>query len=145
MRQPRARPGLRCLTAALLLLAAQAAADPPSPPGAGKPSNPTGYPSVAAALEALRARRDVTISIRDGWTIVEDPGADTLWSFTPLDHPAYPSAVKRVLVRKDGAVEVKMEVLCQAQPASCAQLVADFKRLNERLRQEIERRQGKGV
>jgi hypothetical protein len=46
-----------------------------------------GYPTVAAALEALRARSDVRISVQGGWTIVDDRSADTLWSFTASGHP----------------------------------------------------------
>ena len=46
-----------------------------------------GFPTVAAALEALKSRNDLKISIQGGWTIVEDRSANTFWSFTPPNHP----------------------------------------------------------
>jgi len=92
-----------------------------------------GYPTVAAALEALKARSDVEISVQAGWTIVREPAAGTLWSFTPADHPAHPAAVKRGTVSRDGAAYINMRVLCQAAKEPCDQLVDDFKKLNEKI------------
>src|ERR1051326_521039 len=73
-----------------------------------------GYPTVQAALDALKARSDVTIFEKAGWTVVEDDAGGTLWSFTPATHPAHPSAVKRTLVREDGEVIIETKGLCQA-------------------------------
>lgn len=96
-----------------------------------------GFPTVAAALEALKARTDVNISIQGGWTIADDRLADTIWSFTPSDHPAYPAAVKRAIVSKDGGLYVNMTALCQASKAACDKLITDFKELNEKMIQSI--------
>jgi len=111
----------------------------------GAPGNPPmssiGYPSVAAALDALKARTDVRISSQGGWTVIEDGsgGNATLWSFTPPNHPAHPAAVKRTLVQKDGAFFVEMDALCQATKAACDALMAEFQELNNRMRESIER------
>ena len=94
-----------------------------------------GYPTVAAALEALKARSDVKISVQGGWTIVEDRAASTYWSFTPPGHPAYPAAVKRTVVQRDGAFAIDLTALCEAQKAACDKLVADFQAMNERIAQ----------
>jgi hypothetical protein len=67
-----------------------------------------GYPTVEAALEALRARNDVRISVQGGWTIVDDRAAGTFWSFTPPGHPAHPAVVKRTVVSRDGALFIDM-------------------------------------
>src|SRR5258706_8300644 len=72
-----------------------------------------GYPTVAAALEALRGRNDVKISVQGGWTIVEDRSANTFWSFTPSNHPAHPAAVKRTIVSREGGIVIEMTALCQ--------------------------------
>ena len=49
-----------------------------------------GYPSVAAAMEGLRSRDGVVISIRNGWTIVEDrAGSITLVLYT-FGRPSLP-------------------------------------------------------
>lgn len=98
-----------------------------------------GYPSVAAALQALKGRRDVTISTRDGWTIVEDRG-NTVWSFTPATYPAYPAVVKRTMTSKDGIPYVDMKVLCEAAKDPCNRLVEDFRRVNEQAAQTARER-----
>ncbi|MBL6853697.1 MAG: DUF4019 domain-containing protein, partial [Alphaproteobacteria bacterium] len=102
----------------------------PLPEAAG----PTiGYPSVAAALAALHAKPGVTFSTQDGWTVAEDDAEKTLWSFTPPGDVAYPAAVKRHLVEKDGAVYVEMAVQCEAAKPACDNLVRVFSRMNAQL------------
>lgn len=95
--------------------------------------NGVGFPNVAAALEALKARSDVDISVQGGWTIVEDGAAKAIWSFTPPDHPAHPAVVKRAIVSRDGAVSVHMTALCQSRKTACDKLIDEFKQLNERM------------
>jgi len=98
-----------------------------------------GYPTVDAALDALRKDPHAQFSTRDGWTIVatEENGNHVLWSFTPKGHSAYPAAVKRTVLEKDGAVLINMQVLCFGTQAGCDKLVADFKELNERIKQSM--------
>ena len=92
-----------------------------------------GYPTVSAALEALRARSDVNISVQGGWTIVDDKSARALWSFTPPNHPAHPAVVRRTVISRDGAIGIDMTALCQASKAACDKLMEDFKGLNARM------------
>lgn len=92
-----------------------------------------GYPTVAAALEALKAKGDVNISVQGGWTIVDDKPANTIWSFTPSNHPAHPAVVKRALFSRDGRVGIEMTALCQAGKAACDTLMEEFKELNVRM------------
>ena len=92
-----------------------------------------GYPTVSAALEALLARNDVTVSDHDGWTIVEIPASDEIWSFTPDNHPAHPAAVRRNVVSSDGEISIEMRVHCEANKVECDRLVAEFKALNEQI------------
>src|SRR5262245_19370595 len=98
------------------------------------------YPSVAAALGALKARTDVKISIEGGWTIVNDQATSTLWSFTPQNHPAYPAAVKRTVVERDGAVYIEMSGLCEATKSACDKLMAEFQALNDKMREAMNRK-----
>jgi hypothetical protein len=114
------------IAAALLIVAVSASAQQTSA------QSGIGYPSVAAALEALKARPDVKISVRDGWTIVNDPISGAVWSFTPSSHPAHPAAVKRTVVEKNGQVFLDMQALCQASKAACDKLIAEFQELNEK-------------
>lgn len=120
------------VVSALLLCAASVDAQQDTPVSEG-----IGYPSVAAALKDLKSRRDVQISTQGGWTIITDRGAGTFWSFTPPDHPAHPAAVKREIVSKDGAMFIQMGALCEAEKAACDRLIAEFRDLNDKIRESI--------
>lgn len=130
-------PWLTIAAAVSLLFAVSAHAQEAGSPDAGGSETPAsqgiGYPSVAAALADLRARGDVAISDKDGWTIVEDRAAGTFWSFTPPDHPAYPAAVKRMITERDGEVFIETRTLCQAEKAACDKLVDEFTELNKEI------------
>jgi hypothetical protein len=93
------------------------------------------YPSVAAALEDLRSKPNVKFSEQRGWIIANDSSHMTIWSFAPEGDPAYPSAVKRVLVQVGVASRVNssinMSVLCQSTQSACDTMVADFQAMNE--------------
>jgi hypothetical protein len=103
----------------------------------GDQSSDIGYPTVAAALEGLRAA-GLTPSVQSGWTIFEDKGTLSVWSFAPPDDPAYPSAVRRTVVTKDSATFVNMQVHCEAVKAACDRLVERFNQLNRRVREQLQ-------
>jgi hypothetical protein len=117
-----------------LLFAASiaAVAAPAAPPAEG-----IGYPSPAAALEALKARGDVTLSTEGGWTIADDKPNHTLWSFTLPEHPAHPSAVRRTVVAENGQVSIRMDTLCQAGKPACDAMVEEFRKVNAALQQSL--------
>ena len=62
-----------------------------------------GYATVAEALAGLRGRAGAQISQQGGWTIATESASSTIWSFTPPEHPAHPSAVKRTVVSQGGS------------------------------------------
>ena len=107
------------------------------------PEQPSGveYSSVAEALADLKTRDDVSIQIIQGWTIVTEADGLTNWSFTPRNHPAYPAVAKRVLYRNQDGWHLKMDVLCDAEPAACDQFVRYFEAINEPMYQYIEQQQ----
>lgn len=96
-----------------------------------------GYPSAAAALEALKARGDVAITTEGGWTIADDKANRTLWSFTPADHPAHPAVVRRTVVQENGQVSIRMNALCLAKKEACDGLLEEFRRVNTALQQSL--------
>jgi hypothetical protein len=103
--------------------------------------NTIGYANVAAAREALSARSDVEIRTADGgWTIIVVPKENTVWTFTPENHPAHPAAIKRAPFEKDGAVYLGTNVLCQAKKPVCDALVRDFIELNKRTEAKMKER-----
>jgi hypothetical protein len=65
----------------------------------------------------------------------------TTWAFTPPNHQAYPAVAKRVLYRDQDGWHLKMDVLCEAEAAACAQFVKYFEALNEPIYQFIEQQQ----
>lgn len=96
-----------------------------------------GFPTVAAALDALKTRSGAHVSVQGGWTIVDETAAATIWSFTPPTHPAHPAVVKRTMVVRDGAVSIEMRALCQAGKEACDKLMDEFNALNARMGQAI--------
>src|ERR1700751_92583 len=100
---------------------------------AAEPSS-IGYPTIDAALEALRKDPQAHFSTQDAWTIVSatENGNPVVWSFTPEGHPRPPAAVKQTAVHeKDRAWSMQMALLCGGTKAACDKLVEDFKELNE--------------
>jgi len=112
-----------------LAVVTTALAQPEDEVSASRPASGVGYPTVSAALEALKARNDVSISVEGGWTIViEQP--DIVWSFTPPDHPASPAVVRReIKIRPYLGPIVEMSSLCQAAQEQCDRLLSGFQNL----------------
>jgi hypothetical protein len=103
------------------------------------PPNGIGYPSVAAALQGVRAKPGANVTVQGGWTVVSENGGLTLWSFTPVGHPAHPAVVRRRIFQKDSAWLIDMQGLCEAKKPACDQLMMEFEALNEQMRQSIRR------
>jgi hypothetical protein len=97
------------------------------------------YPTATAALNALRGKSGVNISMQSGWTVIEDKSTLSLWSFTPPGHAAYLSAIHRKVVQEGNNIFLKMDVLCAATKPVCEALVADFEKLNGKVRDDLKR------
>jgi hypothetical protein len=89
-----------------------------------------GYPTVADALAAVRAKPGVEISTFNKWTVIADRPSYTVWSFAPPDYPAYPAVVKRSAVPNGAGSNIHMGVLCEASKEACDELVRTFVRMN---------------
>jgi len=114
---------------------------PPSGPLSEMPSAQIGYASPIEAQMALESKPGISIRHEQGWTIVKDLKDSqglALWSFTPPDHPAHPSAVKRVIFQKDGKVWMDMAVSCGASKEVCDSLVRQFHGVTERVQQSLQ-------
>jgi len=97
-----------------------------------EPAPSIGYESVAAALAALKARSDVKMAVHNGWTLASDAAERALWSFTPPTHPAYPAAVKRTVVERNGQAFIDVSALCEVSKPACDQLIAEFPELTQK-------------
>ena len=75
-----------------------------------KPSESSiGYESVEEALNAMKNSPGAAVRYENGWTVVNFQNKRILWLFTPEDHPAHPSAVKREVVHNDKASPAKIK------------------------------------
>jgi hypothetical protein len=103
----------------------------------GKTASDREYTTAASALEAMRAKSGVKISVQSGWTVIEDRSTMSLWSFTPSGHPAHPAAIHRKVIQEGNNIFVKMDVLCEPPKPACDKVVTDFQGLNQQIRKDI--------
>lgn len=99
--------------------------------------NSINYKSVEEALVALESNPDAILTEYEGWKVfnLKENGLYVLWSFTPVVHPAHPSAVKRSFFKKNGELFIDMDALCYSTIIFCDSLIEDFKQINDNIRQ----------
>lgn len=95
------------------------------------------YATVEEAFAALEKNPDAVLTEHEGWKVfnVKEKGVYVLWSFTPPDHPAHPTVVKRSILKKDGELFIDMAALCFSPRILCDSLLEDFKLINENIKQ----------
>lgn len=150
--------------AVLLFLSAAAYADPPlraepqlstgatAPAGSTVPAEPPlqeaeksdiEYTTPQLAIDALSQKPGAEVTQdANGWTIVYDKNARTLWSFAPTGDPSYPSMVKRAIVEEAGAWNIKMDVRCGGSKEACDHLVRQFIELNQKMADQASEKNG---
>jgi len=101
--------------------------------------SPIGYATVQEAFDALVADPTAIQNEYEGWTSFnqKSDGKYIIWSFTPEYHPVHPTAVRRVVVKKDGEVFIAMAVLCHANRFDCDKLIEQFQQINENLKRKL--------
>lgn len=111
-----------------------------------EPAGSIGYESVAEALQAVRADPSAQVHNQQGWILAtqETAGQMVFWAFTPPAHPAHPAAVKRMPIKKSDGWHIQMAMLCGSTKQHCDQLFEEFKALNERMKQDIQRKTPSG-
>ena len=100
--------------------------------------SPIGYATVEEAFKALESDPAAIATEYEGWTIFNQKGDGSyiLWSFTPDQHPAHPSAIRREIVKKGDQILINMNALCESGKFECDQLIDQFKRINENIKQK---------
>ncbi len=73
------------------------------------------------------------------FTLFNKPGDKEIFAFTQSGHPAHPAWVTRRLFEANGAWNVEQIGYFAGDEAAFAKLFADFKALNERMRESIGR------
>ena len=121
------------ITALLMSMTAVRAQMAPVAPGNGIP-----YASVAEAMATLRVKDRVHFwKASSGWTMAKDPNEGTIWSFTPDNHYAHPSAGRRRLVEQDGRQYIQSEIKCDAEKAACDRLEVDYPLLDSSMNPRV--------
>lgn len=99
------------------------------------------YATVHEAMAHLTAMPGVKISKQDGWTVIS-PGADedmqTIWTFVPPEHYAYPAVARRETVLDDRIWSVNTSLLCGNTVPACEQLRRDFDLLDMQIRAALQ-------
>jgi hypothetical protein len=93
--------------------------------------------SVSQLLEKLRSDPNVQVREERGWQIAEVKSERAIYSFTPANHPAHPSYVKREVIEKDGSIYLETTAKCGAEKSVCDQLVRDFIELNNKVKSSV--------
>ncbi|QKX16504.1 molecular chaperone DnaJ [Microbulbifer sp. YPW1] len=103
-------------------------------------SSAIGFKTVSEALNSLRQDPQASESTQNGWAIfaTKKNGNYVLWSFSPPEHEAYPAAVKRTVLEREGSISIDIKALCQAEKVACDNLIEEFKQLNERIAQQMQ-------
>ena len=117
---------IAALAGALVLVACETSQSGNTSSPAPADASSIGYPSVEAALEAVKARPGITESTANGWTVYEDKAKRETWLFSPAGHPAHPAVVKRTSVRTVDGTRVQMAALCGGGQTECDRLLAEF-------------------
>ena len=102
-------------------------------------SSPVGYATVEEAYIALEADPNAAMTEYEGWTIFnqKNEGVYTIWSFTPEDHATHPTVIRRDIVKRGDEVSVEMNALCHSSKFDCDQLIQEFKKINQRIRDNL--------
>lgn len=143
VRPVRLRAAVLCTCLALIAPAVAFAQDAAAPEPLQEADGPTiGYDTVAHALAAVKADPKARVVSDWAWTTYEigtfgQPGY-VLWSFSPADHPAHQSAVKRTVALRDGRVIIDMDVAWEAAKPACDQMVRDFEALTVALQNALD-------
>jgi hypothetical protein len=97
-----------------------------------------------ALFDRLTKTEKLKEDFRDkSYVAISDKAKDTVWTFTVPGHPAHPSAVCRRPVQDGGQMRLEMNVQCNAAEAECQKLVKAFQELNQRMMQELQKKQAK--
>src|SRR5690349_6195112 len=103
--------------------------------------NTIGYKTVAAARKDLegQCKADPSsvkcLNTEEGWFVVFQKS--TVWSFTPNNHPAHPSVVKRSVESNNEQIYIKTEAKCESTKKHCDALLQQFQELNDKVREKM--------
>ena len=103
--------------------------------------NVFGYNNPLEALSDLKTKENHSYRVVSGdhgeWEIITNNVNHSVWSFTPNEHPAHPSVIRRKVFEKEGSVYIRTEVRCGASKSICDLLVKDFLKLDDKIKEQV--------
>jgi len=120
-----------------LLLAATTApvtakAQSSAPVMAGAPLCGVIAPDVAGLhAKALADPHFATAGKDDRQETLSSDELQAIWTFVTPKHPAYPAAVCRQVIDRDGAMQIDRQIRCEASSAACAAFVAELDKMED--------------
>ena len=95
------------------------------------------FETVEEAFKALESDPGAELTEYEGWKIFKqkENGRYMLWSFTPPEHPAHPTVVRRAIAKLNGQLVIDMDALCYSTQFFCDSLIEEFKQINENIKQ----------
>jgi hypothetical protein len=111
---------------------APAVAQPAPPAMAGAPLCGV----VAADIAGLRAKavadpRFAAAGKDDRQETFSSEELQAIWTFVTPKHPAYPAAVCRQVIDRDGAMQIDRQVRCEASAAACAAFAKELDEMED--------------
>lgn len=134
---PRTFPLSLLLTATFLATGCSNLAARQETPTARSAQEAPPKPSVAQIQASIVQDPEMAVSVRRGWTMAKDTKGFVLWTFTPDEHPAHPSAIRRQIVNRDGSARIEMSVFCESSQSACDALVEQFKDKNRLIKNRL--------
>jgi len=91
-------------------------------------------------LTTFLAASGVKVTQAGEWTFVTlGPPENAIWKFTLPGHAAHPAAVRSTIVNENRIVSIRLAALCEAARRSCDRMMAESRRLNERMREHMQK------
>jgi hypothetical protein len=87
------------------------------------------YNHVGEAMKDLSARKDVTHTTDNGWTVFKGPSESESWSFAPANDPAAPAVIGRAFVKHGDQSSLESRFLCEGKPDACISLFEEYQKL----------------
>lgn len=89
-------------------------------------------PDVAGLhAKALADRRFSAAGKDDRQETLSSEELQAIWTFVTPKHPAYPAAVCRQVVDRDGAMQIDRQIRCEASTAACAAFAAELDKMED--------------
>ena len=92
---------------------------------------------ISVAAELARENAGQTLIDTDQFMAFADKPNSAVWTFTKPAHPAHPAVVCRYPIKIGERYHVKLEATCGGTKSACDQLIEDFRKLNERIPEDI--------